>query len=247
MTPVSMPMVQYWKYATATFGINRRQKDGHQMIYMQGEAHPLSGIPRSHMLYGKLSKMKHEIKNQIFNNSWARLDTGARGETVAKLNFETIEKIYEIYKEMRFDVVPPDAMTPAVKEIYRAWTKAAPGRTSYMLRDMLCMVLQEDDSYRNRVQWMATHFSWLLKWINPVKCLDKILAFIEHAEVVDDMKERQRLLRRVVMKMLEDDRFRKAFLAFWKECDWSKVKLTEGDKYHFRAKYFKVDLDKFEY
>jgi len=109
------------------------------------------------------------------------------------------------------------------------------------------MVLQEDDSYRNRVQWIATHFSWILKWIDPVNCIDKAFAFLEHAEVIDDMKERQRLLRRVVMTALENPSIRAKFLAFWNECDWSKVKLTEADKYHFRGKYFKVDLDKFEY
>lgn len=243
-----MPMVQYWKYRTSVLGNNKKHKSGHQMLFLEGEKQPLSGIPRAHMLFGKLSKMKHEIKNQVFNQSWAMLDKDISKDLITRRAIEDVlPKIYEIYREMRLDAVPPEVMIPSVKEIHRAWSVAVPGKHSYMVRDMLCMVLQEDDGYRNRVQWIATHFSWLLKWIDPVKCLDRALAFIEHAEVIDDMKERQRLLRRVVMAMLEDEKFRAAFRAFWNECDWNKVKLTEADKYHFRGKYFKVDLDKFEY
>jgi len=132
-----MPMVQYWKYRSAVFGNNRKQKEGHQALFLEGEKHPLVGIPRSHMLFGKLSKMKHEIKNQIFNESWAMIEYGNSTGQIVHNTVGKIPGIYAIYQEMKLDVVPPEVMIPAVKEIYRAWTKAAPGRTSYMLRDML--------------------------------------------------------------------------------------------------------------
>lgn len=247
MNPTSMPMVQYWKYRVGNLASVRKQKDGSVAMFLEGEAQPLAGVPRSHILFGPISKMKHEIKNQIFNESWAMLENQNTPGQIAYRAKNLIPELYKYYEAMRYDVVPPETMLPPVREIYRAWTKAAPSAKSYMLRDMLCFVLQEDDGYRNRVQWIATHFSWLLKRTNPVKCLDRAFAFLEHAEVIDDMKERQRLLRRVTMALLEDEGMHKAFLAFWKEIDWNKVKLTEADKYHFRGKYFKVDLDKFEY
>ena len=46
---------------------------------------------------------------------------------------------------------------------------------------------------------------------------------------------------------LKDERIKELFLKFCKEVDWDKVKLSEADKYHFRGKYFRVDLDLFEY
>ncbi len=243
-----MSMVQYWKYKVAVLATIRKQKDGSMAMRLEGESQPLVGIPRSHILFGPLSKLKHEIKNQVFNESWAMLEKGnTSGQVAHKFKQVTVPNLSQYLEVMKYDVIPPETMLPSVREIHRAWTKAAPGAKSYLLRDMLCFVLQEDDSYRNRVQWIATHFSWLLKWTNPIKCLDKAFAFLEQAEVIDDMKERQRLLRRGVMALLNDEAIKTSFLAFWKEIDWRKVRLTEADKYHFRGKYFKVDFDKFEY
>ena len=70
---------------------------------------------------------------------------------------------------------------------------------------------------------------------------------VEHAEVVGDMKERMRLLKRILLVALKDKRIKELFIKLVKEIDWNKVKLTEGDAYHFRGKYFKVDYDVVEY
>ena len=51
-----------------------------------------------------------------------------------------------------------ERMFMPVKEIYRAWTKVAPGERSLKLRDILTFILQEDDGYRFRVQFMAGYF-----------------------------------------------------------------------------------------
>ena len=70
---------------------------------------------------------------------------------------------------------------------------------------------------------------------------------LEHGEVIGDMKERQRLLKRILELMLEDEETQKKFIALFREINWNKVKLTKADKYHFRGKYFKVDLDLLDY
>jgi hypothetical protein len=46
---------------------------------------------------------------------------------------------------------------------------------------------------------------------------------------------------------LEDKSIRELFIKLCREVDWSKVKLTKADAYHFRGKYFKVDFDLLEY
>jgi hypothetical protein len=61
------------------------------------------------------------------------------------------------------------------------------------------------------------------------------------------MKDKIKLLRRVLMAVLEDPKARYFFTRFFHEMDWKKVKLTKADKYHFRGKWHRVDLDLFEY
>lgn len=246
-TPVDMPMVQYWKTQETVQAKITKGKHGETVMKMFGEDEIFPGYPRGYLLFGKLSKLKHEIKNQIFNDAWYALERGEKEEDVVRrIKDVVLPKIFELSEETRYDRTPPERMNPAVREIYRAWTKVAPGRKSIALRNILCFILQEDDAYRFRVQWLVTYFGWL-RFFDPIKSLDRAFQWLEVAEVVDDMKERQRLLRRIVMLMLRDERMKKLFVAFFKECNWRKVKLTKADKFHFRGKYFKVDLDKFEY
>ena len=244
MTPATMPMVKYWKTGEAVQA-KVMNIDGVSYMKMEGEDYLFPGFPRGYILFGKLSKLKHEIKNQVFNWAWGQLEEGRPNWAVVEdLKRIVFPNVFSILKDHKYDMVPPEAMVPAVREVHRAWTKAVPGKLSYQLRDAFCYIIQEDDGYRFRVQWAVQFFS---KWRNPVRCFEKAMDMLEVAEVIGDMKERERLWKRTFMLMLSDARIRSAFLKFYKECDWNKVVLSEGDKYFFRGKYFKVDLDKFDY
>lgn len=247
-TPADMPMVSYWKIKDKVEAKLYKNKDGILEMQMEGEKYPFPGFPRGHILFGVLSKLKHEVKNQIFNESWALLEKGtAEKEVVTRIKQVIVESIYPLFSQQRFEMVPPEKMLKPVKELYRAWTKVAPGKNSSKLRDILCHILQEDDSYRFRVQWLVTFFKPLLFWGDPIKRFDKALALLEHAETIGDMKERARLLRRIVMVFVSDPSVKPLFCAFLKEVKWSRVRLGAAEKYFFRGKYFKVDFDKFDY
>ena len=242
-----MPCVQYWKTKNSIAAKVTRAKDGSIVMKMEGEQYPFPSFPRGHILFGKLSKLKHEIKNQIFNESWWALEGGdTMDEVIKNIKYKLHNEIPQYFEPLKYDIIPPKCMCPAIKEIYRAWTKVV-GASG--LRDYLCFILQEDDAYRFRVQWLAEWFGWFgwLVKINPVKFFDKSLRMIEHAEAIGDMKERIRLLRRILMLVLEDKDIRDKFIKLFREINWNKVKLTEGDKYHFRGKYFKVDYRLFDY
>ena len=226
------------------------------VMQMYGEKEVFPGFPRGHILFGKLSKLKHEIKNQIFNESWKFLEEGVSHERIADHVKRKIPQLYAILDAYKYDIVPPERLSPAVREIYRAWTKVARGERSYQLRDMLCHILQEDDSYRWRVQWLVKYFNPRHLFFslgsacgfgNPIPLFDKALGMLEHGEIIGDMKERQRLLRRILMSVLKDESIRQKFLALCKEVDWKKVQLSKADLYFFRGKYFKVDYDLFDY
>lgn len=237
--PLKMEMVQYWKNGDA-IQAKVTKKNGVLVMKMEGEKYDFPGFPRGHLLFGQLSKLKHEIKNQIFNESWALLEGG---KDVSQHIRERLEVIYALHDTMRIEMVPPKRMVPAVREIYRAWTKASP--ETWKLRDLVCFVLHEDDAYRFRLQWIV---DWMPFWLfNPVQSFKTSLKWLEHAEVIGDMKERIRLLRRVLLAFLKNEKVAEHFTALFNEINWKKVRMSKADKYYFRGKYFKVDLDKFDY
>jgi hypothetical protein len=242
-----MDMVKYWKTGEA-IQAKVMTVDGVIMMQMEGEKYLFPGFPRGYLLFGKLSKLKHEIKNQIFNWAWAELESGKQEwEIVREIKAEIFPRIFLMLEDHKLDMVPSEAMVPAVREIHRAWTVVAPSKKSLLLRDTLTYILQEDDSYRFRVQWLVTFLKPLLFFGDPVKRFEQAMTMLGHAEIIGDMKIRVGLWKRTFMMLLRDDQFKNAFLRFCKEIDWNKVKLSKADKYFFRGKYFKVDLDKFEY
>ena len=244
-------MVKYWK--TKDFvEAKLTKKDGATIMVLDGEKYPIWGFPRGHLLipanekYGPLSILKHQIKNQIFNETWGKIDKLPK-EQIIKEGYEALDRVLVYLEPLKYDLMPASTMCPSVREIHRAWTKVAPSERSLKVRDILTLILQEDDGYRYRVQWMAIWWP-VIKWFsNPVKLLDRGFAMIERAEVIGDMKRKIKLLRKVVMLALEDPKLKDQFIKFFKEVNWKKVRITEAERYHLRAKYFKCDLDVLTY
>lgn len=245
-TPADMEMVKYWKNKDAVQA-KVTEEDGVTVMYMEGEKYAFPGFPRGHLLFGPLSKLKHEVKNQVFNESWEMLSKEDSDRLIVEhIRSQALPNVFELLKEHRLDMLPPSKMVPSVREIHRAWTKVAP--QSEELRDLVTYILQEDDSYRFRFQWIVSYMpTWAFRFIDPVNAFYKALRWLEWAEVIGDMKERIQLFRTIMCKILKDEHIRKQFTALFREIDWKKVKLTKADKYYFRGKYFKVDLDKFDY
>ncbi len=254
-------MVRYWMNATSTKAkvttIQKRQ--GHYVMYMKGEKYPFPGYPRGVLLYGPLSPLKHEIKNQIFNYTWYELEKPltpvGHEEIILHLKHTVLPNIMAIFNKGRYDLVPPDRLQPPVKELWRALSVVEQKTGSTFVRDikeLLCFILEEDDAYRFRFQWMCKFFNPRSFWSRLgrktlLMMFDSALSMLEHGETVGDMKERQRLLRRCLMFFLTSESVRSCFELFAKEVDWKKLRLSKADKYFFRAKYFKVDWPEYEY
>lgn len=247
-------MVSYWKTKEKVEAKVMKTKEGHYVMQMQGEKYPFPGYPRDSLLYGSLSKLKHEIKNQVFNESWKDLELGVSDQQVNDfIKHVSLPRIYKIAESVKYDMVPYELLNPPVKEIWRAMTKIENGSKDVKaLKEIICFILQEDDAYRMRFQWIAKFFNPNSLWRkifrrDVMKDFDYALSMLEQAEVVSDMKERQRLFRRIVLVALQDEAIRAKFDALIKELDWNKLKLTKADKYFFRAKYFKVDYPEHDY
>ena len=252
-----MPMVSYWKTKSSVQAKVIRAADGSIQMILDGEKEPFPTFPRGYLLYGRLSKLKHEIKNQIFNASWWKLEAkGPKRKVIADIKRDLFGEIAEIADSLKYEIVPAGKMCASVRELHRALTKIGftldnnKQKKLYLLRDYVCLILQEDDGYRNRLQWLIKFFhplKWLIPLVRPENALKRALGLLEHAEVIDDMKERARLLKRVVLLALEDKFIYELFIGLCKEMNWNKIGLTRADKYHFRGKYFKVDYPEIEY
>lgn len=234
-------MVSWWKRSDSVRAKVTEDPRGHYIMFMEGEKYPFPGVPRGHLLFGSLSLLKHQIKNQVFNYVWKHIDN----LDIKKVRGNVLDRIVAIADNLHHDFVPYEKLVPAVKEVYRALTEieqyVRPDKQHKlkMLKEIFCYILQEDDGYRFRFQWLTNYF--------PKYDLDFTLKMMEHAEVIGDMKERVFLWRVVSNELLKDEVINNLFKLFIKECDWKKVKLTKYDKYYFRAKYFKVDYPIYDY
>lgn len=248
-----MEMVKYWKIKEAVQAKVTTNKDGALIMKMEGEDYDFPGFPRGHLLFGSLSKLKHEIKNQIFNANWWKLERGESKEKIISDIKTSLDEIEKITNTAQFDIIPPDKMVMPVREIWRAFT--ALEKYSHRvepLKRAICYILSEDDAFRFRVQWIVQIFNpsaWWFKlfFCDPIKMFERALTELENGEVIGDMKDRITLLRRILLVALEDPNIRFLFKKLCQEVNWNKLKLSDGDKYHFRGKYFKVDLALFEY
>lgn len=232
-------MVSYWKTKEAVEAKVVKAPEGHYIMWMEGEKYPFPGRPRGELLYGKLSPLKHQIKNKIFNTAWAMLEEQKSEKDIRDYLASAWKEIYQLGDETKYDFLPFDACNPPIKELWRA-LDAVGCPTS--LREIICFILQEDDAYRMRFQWIVKFFPWYRK--PTINDFEYGLSMLEHGEVVDDMKERERLFKRIFMFMVRDSDMFKRFLN---EVNWKKIALTEADKYFFRAKYFKCDYPEYEY
>lgn len=234
-------MVSYWLKNESVEAKVFITKEGHYAMRMQGEKYDFPGHPRGVLLYGDLSPLKHKIKNAIFNDTWAMLEEKKSDqEIMERLKNSVLPYILGLSEDMKYDMLPYERMVPSVKEIYRAMTVVyvkTGSENVRKLRDLITFVLQEDDAYRFRFQWVCK----FLKHTKSIKWWEYGLRFLEHAETIGDMKERQRLFRRIVMFILKDEKIKKYFEMLMDEINFKKVQLSKADKYFFRAKYFKVD------
>lgn len=239
-------MVKYWLTQDSVEAKVYKSPKGHYEMKLKGEKYPMYGYPRGNLLFGKLSPLKHWIKNKVFNDVWAQLDKGTTDEEITSyLKTEAYPYVFDLAEGCKYEMVPYEMLIPPMKEFWRALEAVDDSEMARKWKEIITFIFQEDDAYRMRFQWLSKFFP---KWRKPqIKDFIHALEMMEHAEVVGDMKEKARLVKRVLLAIWEDPKSKETFEKFLKECDWKKVELSKADKYYFRAKYFKVDYPECQY
>ncbi len=139
-------IVKYYKTKVMARARVVKVKDGGLQMEVEGEKYPLPGVPRGHIIFGSLEKLKETMKERIFHTI-----------------FEEVEKIYA-------DMPPVENFCPFLQDLWRVATMLEDAEIhedmKLRIRNMkkaFIFFMQEDDSYRFRVQWV-------LERLNLKKC-----------------------------------------------------------------------------
>ena len=259
-------MVQYWKTGDIARAKLVVLEDNSYAMLIEGEKYPLYGFPRGPVLFGPLAKLKHLGKNLLFNQVWKMLEEKQSEEEITNYVFKVaLPVVLEEIRKMKYDMFPPEKLCPAVRELWRAFSviesriQDSQSREEFKtLKEGVTFFLQEDDAYRFRVQWAAKYINPKNPWRRMYyfltrkkysfnKELESVFEFMGNAEIVPDMKGRAVLIKRVFFFFLQDSSFCQLLEDIVKEINWKKLYLSKADRYYFRGKYFKVDLENFDY
>ena len=138
--------VQYYKTRKYAKARVTKTKEGALQMELEDEKYPFPGMPRAHILMNSLEQMKESFKEKIFHAI-----------------FEQVAKVYP-------DMMPENNLCSFVKELWRIMTLMEEMETTIDMRlriknmkKAICFFLQEDDSYRFRLQWAIEN-------INVKKC-----------------------------------------------------------------------------
>ena len=82
---------------------------------------------------------------------------------------------------------------------------------------------------------------------DPIGSFSKAMDMLEHAEVTEDMRDRVRLIKKILLELWKDPFYAQFWIDFVQTMDLKKIKMTKADKYFMRAKYFRVDYPYFDY
>lgn len=258
--------VQYWKRGDKARAKLMVMEDGAYAMGIEGEKYPLMAFPRGPILFGAVQTIKTTAKNVLFNQVWKMIEEGysnqAIGSYVKQVAIPTIIRESEQY---HYDMLPVIRMCRAMKEVWRAMTvverlfEQREARLQFQaLKRAITFFFQEDDAYRFRVQWVSKYLNpntWYRRIYRLITRkpyslrdeLSKVMEFLGHAEVTTDMKGRARLIGRVLLTILEDEELCGVIENVFKELNWKELALSKGDRYYFRGKYFKVDLERYDY
>lgn len=103
-------------------------------LHIRDERYPMRAFPRNHVLHGPLGPLKRYIKNLIIEQLVKCLPYKIPDENLA----EPVRELARV-----FDLMAQAEDEPEMKRLVGQF------------KDAICMILQEDDAWRYRLQWAA--------------------------------------------------------------------------------------------
>ena len=206
---------------------------GGVLTYMGNFAHPYKGFPffefvdkidsMKKTLRAVMSSFYHSIKRQ----PWRLLGLFFILSPLTRAFVYTFHRMIDRFK------LKPIRYSDAMRELYRAFSVEYEETKSirefrFMLRDIICMVLEFDNAYRFRFQDVIVELD---RSKNPRKEISRLLRLLSDRERTQEIKDTWTLVRYFLSFYMSMNRsFRKSVTRILNELDLEKVALSVEDK-----------------
>ena len=148
------------------------------------------------------------------------------------------ELITRVHFMLYYHMLKPERYCTAVRAVYQAFSDK-----DSQVRDIACMLLEFDDSYRYRFQDAMGTLNQDDFRKNPYKELNRILQHLEDREKEHEqrLKDTWRLLRKILFLITFIKPVRDRIVDVISNLNIEAVKMDEGDLYHAKIKSKKMD------
>jgi hypothetical protein len=207
-------------------------KTGGVLTFYLGHKYPMKGFAISETVQ-KINIIKstlHYAVSKLAENKFSLLLFFLFFRKSLELVFSTF--IETVYKSMFYEMLSENRWCDCVREVRRVFSKIG---VSPELTGVVSLMLEFDDAYRYRFQWVMEKLNKENKTIPEIQRLLGILAENEfHPESQNENRlgDKWKKYKKAVHLLRLHRPSMKLIKAFLKEVDIDKIKLSKEDRYH---------------
>lgn len=207
---------------------------GSVFTYMEDEDYPYSGFP-FHEFVDKidtLKKLSRGVLSSFYHSLKKRNKAQIAVLALSPWFFNDLAQasIYAFHRVIMRFKIKELRYSPAIRAVYRAMEGGNDLKEA--VRDILCMVLENDNAYRFRFQDIMVEVDKAALRKNPAKELVRLLRIMQTREKNQDVADTWTLLITFLpMYLLVNPLVRKEVIACIDRLNLEKIQLAESDKW----------------
>lgn len=220
---------------------------GGVLTYMEGYDEPYKGFP-FHEFVDKIDtikKLSRGVLSSLFHDVKKRNKLQVALLVLVPWLFNDLLKgtIYAFHRIIIRFKIKELRYCDAVREVYRAMSERFPEETvesveiRERVRDLLCMVLENDNAYRFRFQDIIVELDKEALRKNPSKELVRLLSVMQTREKGQDVADTWTLLKTFLpMYLFVNTKVKKEIVRLLSGLDLEKVRLSKEDIYYCKPR-----------
>lgn len=214
-------------------------QEGGVLTFMEHFEYPYRGFPMVEFV-DKIEVMKKLIKGSLsgFYHSFGANKWKVLLILPAILMFKELVStgIYTFYRLVERYRIKAHRYSKSIRELYRAFSEPRKHESirymdlRFMLRDVLCMILEFDNAYRFRAQDILVELNKELLKKNPIKELNRLASIAISREKEQQVKDTWKLIKMFNSFYLRfDQQFKKMIVDILNNLDLKEFSLTPED------------------
>ena len=229
--------------------------EGGTLLYYKGVSHPMKGI-----FFSEVVEAVDEVKKNLmvlvrsFGSFRSKLKLLLFGllfrKEIERVAVESLEMFDRKLEKFR---LKPNKYCRAVREVYRAFERVryfedddSLKKVLVDVRDIVCMILEYDDSYRYRFQNIIVKLNQRAIKNNIIKELRRLFDVAVEKETVNSIptdrtivSNKLRSLKKTIFILYFTKRIKKILIKFLRELKIEELAMDEDDLYFASPKGFK--------